>query len=188
MEELKKILSSKAVLKEGNILKVDNFLNQKVDIEIMNNIVDEFYNYFKGKGIDKIVTIESGGIPPAMLLAYKLEVDLLILKKNLSKFSDESLKAKVKSYTKGTEYILNCAKENIDKGEKILFIDDFLANGQAFLGVQSLVKQAEAELVGVGIIIEKSYQEGAKIISDSNIEKHSIVKVDGFESDSIVWG
>ncbi len=188
MEELKKILSSKAVLKEGNILKVDNFLNQKVDINIMNEIVDEFYNYFKDQKIDKVVTIETGGIPPAMLLAYKLNVDLLILKKTKNKFAGDCYEANVKSYTKGTEYLLNCDVENIEAGERLLFIDDFLANGQAFLGVQNLAKQGNADVVGVGIIIEKSYQEGAKIIADCGVDKHSVVKVAGFDNNEIIWG
>ncbi len=188
MEELKKILGSKDVLREGNILKVDNFLNQKVDLKIMNGIVEEFYQYFKDKGIDKIVTIESGGIAPSMLLANKLNIDLLILKKSKTKFAGEVYETSVKSYTKNIEYVLNCAKENIEAGEKILFIDDFLANGQAFLGVQNIVEQAKAEIVGVGIIIEKSFQEGAKIIEDSKVDKYSVVKVKGFENNSIIWG
>ncbi len=188
MDSLKEILLSEDVFRDGNILKVDTFLNQNVDIKLMNDIATEFYEYFKNTKITKVVTIESGGIPPAMLLAQKLGCDVLILKKSANFFSDEIYGSTVKSYTKNTEYLLNCAKENINKDDKFLFVDDFLANGQAFLGVQSIIEQGEAELVGVGIIIEKSYQDGAKIIDKCNIEKHSIVKVKEFKDNSIIWG
>ncbi len=188
MDKLKKILLSEDVFRPGNILKVDTFLNQYVDMSLMNDIVNEFYEYFKSKKITKIVTIESGGIPPSMLLAQKLGCDVLILKKSTNFFSENVYGTTVKSYTKNTEYFLNCAKENIIQDDKILFIDDFLANGQAFLGVQNIIEQGQAELIGVGIIIEKSFQDGAKIIDDNNIDKHSIVKVKEFKNDTIIWG
>lgn len=188
MQTLKQILESKDVLLNGNIIKVDNFLNQKVSISLLKEICEEFYEEFKHLKIDKIATIETGGIAPSTLLSYMFGVDLLILKKELPSFINEYYDVEVKSFTKNKVYNLCCSKNNINENENILFIDDFLANGQAVLGIKNILEQASANLIGAGFIIEKTYQGGCDIVNSLNIHSHSIVKIKEIKENKIIWG
>ncbi len=188
MQNLKNVLESKNAVINNNIIRVDSFLNQNVSISLLQEICNDFYNNFKSLEIDKIVTIETGGIAPATLLCSLLNVDLLILKKELPQFIDNYYNTEVKSFTKNKIYNLSCSKENIKSNENILFIDDFLANGQAVLGVKNIINQANAHLVGTGFIIEKTYQSGATIVEELNIPKHSIAKINSIHNNKIIWG
>ena len=171
------------ILKEGTavnetVLKVDCFLNHQVDPFLMQRVGEEFANYYKDKGITKVFTIESSGIAPAVMAAIKLNVPMVILKKQQSKIlNGEVYQTKVTSFTKGTSYELTLSKKYIDKDDKILLIDDFLANGEAASGGIRLIEEAGATVSGIGIVIEKSFQPGRKKLEDGGYDVYSLARI-----------
>lgn len=172
-----KILLEGRALNE-NVLKVDSFVNHQVDAELMEQIGEEFARRFKDKEITKVVTIESSGIAPALMTARKLGVDLIILKKSTSKIlNDDFYQTTVMSYTKGQEYKLTLSKKFIKEDDKILIIDDFLANGEACNGAIILVEQAKAKVQGIGILIEKSFQPGRKKLEEKGFDVYSLARI-----------
>ena len=172
------------ILKDGRaagagILKVDSFLNHQIDVELMEQIGEEFHRHFKGEKITKILTIESSGIAIAAFVAKAFKVPLLFAKKTMSKNMDgEILTAPVLSYTKGLTYLINVSKKFLGPEDNILLIDDFLANGSALLGLADIVKQSGAKLAGAGIVIEKSYQPGRQRAEEEGIKVYSLVRID----------
>lgn len=173
----------KRILEEGqalsdNVLKVDSFLNHQVDPELMYEMGTYFKNYFKNHGITKIFTIESSGIAPAVMTAMQMGIQMVTLKKQSSKIlKDDVYQTTVHSYTKGTDYELTLYKNYIDKNDNILIIDDFLANGEAALGAARLVEEAGAKVAGIGIVIEKSFQPGPKMLADKGYDVYSLARV-----------
>ncbi|MGL5417729.1 MAG: xanthine phosphoribosyltransferase [Clostridium sp.] len=172
-----KILEEGRALSE-NILKVDSFLNHGVDAKLMEAIGEEFKEYFKDKGITKIFTIESSGIAPTVMTALKMNLPMVTLKKQTSKIlNGEVYQTTVHSFTKGLDYELTLSKKYIDKEDKILIIDDFLANGEAALGAIRLVEEAGATVSGIGIVIEKSFQPGRKLLEDKGYDIYSLARI-----------
>ena len=171
------------IKKEGkiignDILNVSGFLNQQVDVSLMQKIGKDFAKYFRDKNITKVVTIETSGIMPSIFTAKELKVPLVVLKKQVSKtLSDNIYKTKVNSFTKNNVYDLVVSKEFINSNDKVLIIDDFLAMGEASMGALNLIKQASAEVIGIGIVIEKSFQEGRKKLEDLGIDVYSIARI-----------
>ena len=151
----------------------------------MDKIGEEFYNYFKEKEITKVVTVESSGIAPAMMCALKFNVPLLFLKKTTPSTMQNPLTAEVFSYTKNKQYTLCAERSFIDDNDRILFIDDFLANGEAFRGVEEIIGQTKAELVGVGILIEKSFQAGHDYIVNKGYDLYSLANIVSFDNGEI---
>lgn len=144
----------------------------------MEQIGEEFAKYFAEKNVDKVITIESSGIAPAVMTARKLNKQLIILKKRMSKvLSDDTLQTPVMSFTKGEEYNLTMSKKYITKGERVIIIDDFLANGEACSGAIRLLKEAGAEIVGIGILIEKSFQPGREKLDSMGIDVYSLARI-----------
>ena len=178
MKELKnRILEDGKALNE-TVLKVDTFLNHQVDSKLMYNMGTYFKEYFKKHGITRILTIESSGIAPAVVAAIKLGVPMVILKKQQSKIlNGEVYQTKVTSFTKGTSYELTLSKKYIDKDDKILLIDDFLANGEAAQGGVRLIEEAGATIEGIGIVIEKSFQPGRKKLEDRGFDVYSLARI-----------
>ena len=151
----------------GNILKVDSFLNHQIDVKFMNEIGKEFKRLYKDEKIDKILTIEASGIGIACIAAQYFDVPVVFAKKTKTKnIYGDVYTSKVESFTHGTTYDIILSKEFLHEGERILIIDDFLAKGNALIGLINLVRDAKAEVVGAGIVIEKAFQEGGKIIRD----------------------
>lgn len=167
MEKLKRMIEEKGTVLSPTVLKVDSFLNHCIDTEMMEEIGEVFAAWFQEAGITKVITIESGGIAPAYAAAHKLGVPILFAKKTEPCTMTDPLTATVHSYTKNTDYQLCAEHSMLQPEDVVLFIDDFLANGQAFLGVQALIEQAGARLGGVGICVEKSWQDGRALIIDS---------------------
>lgn len=171
------------IIKEGKaldatILKVDSFLNHQVDVELMQEIGKEFAEHFKDRNITKVVTIESSGIAPATMVAMQLKVPLLFLKKQKpNTLQNEFLQTTVYSFTKGHSYELTVAKKYIEKEDKVLIIDDFLANGEAGLGAIRLMEEAGAKVEGVGIVIEKAFQPGRSKIEEKGYEVYSLARI-----------
>ena len=178
MKELKdRILSDGNALNE-DILKVDSFINHQVDMELMSAIGKEFADHFKDMGITKVVTIESSGIIPAGMTALELGVPLVILKKASSKIlNDDMIHTEVTSFTKGNSYELSLCKRYVTENDHVLFIDDFLANGEAATGVIRLLRMLHATMAGIGILIEKSFQPGRGKLEDAGFEVYSLARI-----------
>lgn len=178
MEIFKERIRKEGKALNEHVLKVDGFVNHQVDPELMEQIGEEFAKHFEEKNITKVVTIESSGIAPALMTARKLGKQLLILKKKTSKVLNEDLyQTPVISFTKGEEYNLTMSKKFIEEGDRVLIIDDFLANGEACSGAIRLLEEAKAEIAGVGILIEKSFQPGRERLEKQGIDVYSLARI-----------
>ena len=168
MELLKqKILDCGRALDE-HVLLVDSFLNHQVDVKLMQEVGREFARRFADAGITRIVTIESSGIAPAAMAALEMDLPLVILKKSKSSILKEGiLQTEVFSFTKNAPYMLTLKPQFVHPGDKVLLIDDFLANGEAALGASSLLERAGAQVAGIGIVIAKTFQPGLKKLQEA---------------------
>ena len=186
LKELKdRILAEGRALNE-DILKVDSFINHQVDMELMSAIGKEFAEHFKDLGITKVITIESSGIIPAGMTALELGVPLVILKKASSNvLNDDMIHTEVTSFTKGNSYELSLCKRYITENDHVLFIDDFLANGEAATGVIRLLRMLHATMAGIGILIEKTFQPGRGKLEDAGFEVYSLARIKKLEAGSI---
>jgi len=164
---------------EGDVLKVDSFVNHQIDVGFISEIGKEFYRLFGDCGINKILTIEASGIGIACLVAMHFNVPVVFAKKSKSiNISADVYSSKVESYTHGKTYDVIVSKEFLGKDDKVLIIDDFLAKGSALKGLISLVRSAGAEIVGSGIIIEKAYQGGGEYIrNEMGVRVESLAKI-----------
>ncbi len=181
-----KILKDGAVL-PGGILKVDGFLNHRIDIKFMNEIGQEFAHLFDGLGINKVLTVEASGIAIASIVAqYFDDAEVLFAKKNQTKnLSDDTYSATVSSFTHGRDYLIRVSKDYLTKDDRVLIVDDFLAVGHAVLGMIELCNQAGASVCGVGICIEKAFQGGGKTLRKKGVNLHSLAIVDMGENGEI---
>ena len=158
------------ILKDGyvlgeNILKVDSFLTHQVDLHLMKEIGDVFAAKFKNAGITKVVTIEASGIAPALYTADSLDIPMIFAKKSKNITMNEGiLTAEVFSFTKQVTNTVSIASKYLSEKDKVLIVDDFLANGQAAKGLVEIVQQAGAKVEAVGIVIEKSFQDGRRLL------------------------
>ena len=171
MKALKNAIETRGHFINDEVLKVDAFLNHQIDCSLVDEMGNEFYEHFKNKGITKVVTIESSGIAPAYATAIRLNVPLIFIKKTQPSTMIDPAFAEVFSFTKNKTYPICIEKEYLKKGDKVLFIDDFLANGEAFKGTENLIAQAQAEIVGVGMVIEKAFQKGHAYITEKGYDK-----------------
>lgn len=172
-----KILAEGIVLSE-KVLKVDSFLNHQIDPVMMQLIGQEFARLFKDAGITKIITIEASGIAPAVMAGLELGVPVIFARKYQSlTLKDDLYRSKVFSFTKQTESTIAISNKHISSTDKVLVIDDFLANGQAALGLADLIHQANAEVVGIGIVIEKSFQPGRDLLLEKGYRVESLARV-----------
>ena len=168
MELLKqKILDCGRALDE-HVLLVDSFLNHQVDVKLMQEVGREFARRFADAGVTRIVTIESSGIAPAAMAALEMDLPLVILKKSKSSILKEGiLQTEVFSFTKNAPYQLTLKPQFVHPGDRVLLIDDFLANGEAALGASSLLERAGAQVAGIGIVIAKTFQPGLKKLQEA---------------------
>ncbi|MDD6769331.1 MAG: xanthine phosphoribosyltransferase [Inconstantimicrobium porci] len=179
------------ILKEGRalskeVLKVDSFLNHAVDTKLMYDIGEEFKKYFENHNITKIFTIESSGIAPAVMTAFLMDLPMVTLKKKTSKIlNGEVYQTTVHSFTKDSDYELTLSKDYINSNDKVLIIDDFLANGEAAKGAARLVEEAGAKVSGIGIVIEKSFQLGREILEEKGYDICSLARISKLDKDVI---
>ena len=172
-----KILNEGIVLSD-QVLKVDAFLNHQIDPVLMQLIGKEFAARFKDAGVTKIITIEASGIAPAIMAGLELGVPVIFARKYQSlTLKDDLYRSKVFSFTKQTESTIAISNKHLSSTDKALVIDDFLANGQAALGLIDLIHQANAEVVGVGIVIEKSFQPGRDVLLEKGYRVESLARV-----------
>lgn len=162
----------------GDVLRVDRFLNHQIDTDFMFSIGQEFARRFRDEKITKILTVESSGIAPAVMTGLQLHVPVIFARKHQSlTLTDDLYTADVYSFTKQTKNRITVSRKYIDESDRVLLIDDFLANGQAVFGLLEIAKQANIDVAGVGIVIEKSFQPGAQKIKDSGIHLESLARI-----------
>ena len=167
------------VVKEGNVLKVYRFLNPQMDIELFQEIGKEFKRRFANENVNKILTIEASGIGIACIAAESFHVPVVFAKKTQTKnIAGEVYTTQVESFTHGRIYDIIVSKEFLGKGDRVLLIDDFLANGKALEGLAQLVQESGAELVGAGVVIEKGFQRGGDAIRAKGIHLESLAIVE----------
>ncbi|RWQ74028.1 xanthine phosphoribosyltransferase [Bacillus cereus] len=182
-----KILNEGKVL-SGDVLKVDAFLNHQIDPVLMQEIGKEFAKRFKEENITKIVTIESSGIAPAVMAALELGVKVIFARKRKSlTLQDNMYVANVYSFTKQETNEISLSRNHIDENDRVLIIDDFLANGQAALGLMSLVEQAEASIAGIGIVIEKAFQDGGKKLREQGVRVESLAEIASLDNGTVTF-
>lgn len=168
----------------GNVLKVDRFLNHQVDVKLLNEIGKEFYRLFKDEKINKIFTIEASGIGIACIVAQYFDVPVVFAKKTLGKnISSNVYSTPITSFTHGRTYDVIVSQEFLNEDDRILIIDDFLAQGCALQGLISLINSAGAHIVGAGIVIEKAFQQGGELIRAQGIRVESLARVESMTDD-----
>ena len=161
-----------------DILKVDMFLNHQIDVNLLDEMGKEFYRLFKDKGINKILTVESSGIAIAVMAAKYFNVPVVFAKKSSHKnVGSEVFSAKSYSFTHGKDYEMIVSKKYLSENDNVLFIDDFLAGGNAAFAILDILKQSKANLVGIGIAIEKGFQDGGKKLREMGIDVQSLAIV-----------
>ena len=181
------------ILKDGyvlgeNILKVDSFLTHQVDLNLMKEIGKVFADKFKDAGITKVVTIEASGIAPALYTADALGVPMIFAKKSKNITMNEGiLTAEVYSFTKQDSNTVSIASKYLSQQDKVLIVDDFLANGQAAKGLVEIVEQAGAKVKAIGIVIEKSFQDGRGLLEKTGIPVFSLARLERFENGQVVF-
>ncbi|WP_028115608.1 xanthine phosphoribosyltransferase [Ferrimonas senticii] len=183
MNLLQQRILADGVVKSAEALDASAFLTKQIDAQLLNWCAKEIVAHFADANIDKVITIEAGGIAIGVLTALALGKPLVVCKKAASILDNSALyTAPVKSFTKNTEYTLSCDKAHVNAGDRLLFVDDFLAHGQALLGIQSVCQQAEAEFVGLGIVIEKSFQGGRQIADELGLQQLSLARLKSLEN------
>ena len=185
MELLKQRIRQDGVVKGTDVLKVDSFLNHQMDVELFAEIGKEFKRRFAGCEINKILTIEASGIGIACVAAQYFHCPVIFAKKTQTKnIAGEVYTSKVESFTHGRVYDIIVAKEFLGPGDKVLLIDDFLANGAALEGLAQLVKDAGAELVGAGIVIEKAFQPGGDRLRAKGLRIEALARVQSMNEET----
>ncbi len=188
MDALKERILRDGRVRPGNILKVDSFLNHQIDIEFLNEIGREFHRIFGHLPVTKILTIEASGIGIACITAQYFHVPVVFAKKTQTKNLDGSTySAIVRSYTHGKIYDIIVEKRFLTAEDHILIVDDFLANGCAVEGLIQISREAGASVDGVGIVIEKGFQEGGKLLREQGINLHSLAIVDSMTENSLTF-
>jgi len=183
MNCLEQRIAKDGVVKEGNVLKVDSFLNHQMDVELMNEIGKEFYRRFQGKPINKILTIEASGIAIAYAVAQQFHVPVLFAKKSKSiNIAGDVYVAVVESFTHKNINNVIVSKQFLSKDDHVLIIDDFLANGCALQGLISIVDQAGGTVEGIGIAVEKGFQMGGQVIRNLGYQLESLAIVDAMDA------
>lgn len=185
MRELEERIRKDGIIREGNVLKVDSFINHQMDIALFEDMAKEWKRLFAGKHIDKILTIEASGIGIAAIAAREFRVPVVFAKKSMSINLDENNYAtKILSFTHGREYEVIVSKKFLCSEDHVLIIDDFLANGCALMGLLELVEAAGAAVEGIGIAIEKGFQQGGSLIRERGIQLESLAVVESMDAES----
>ena len=188
MRLLKEKIKNEGIVLNNSILKVDAFLNHQIDPELMMELGREFSKRFADKEVTKILTVESSGIAVALTTALFFHVPVVFARKQKPSTMNENLySTKVFSFTKNVTNNVSVSKKFLPPGENILILDDFLANGEAAMGLVDLVHQAGSNVVGIGIVIEKSFQPGRQRLIEAGYQVESLARIKAFEKGQIVF-
>lgn len=186
MQELNEKIKQFGTVLPGNVLKVDAFLNHQVDPELMLHVGQEFARRFAGEGITKIWTVESSGIAPAVMTGLAMKLPVIFARKHKSlTLNNNMYVADVYSYTKKTTNRISISKKYVAPDDKVLMIDDFLANGQAVEGMLEIADQAGIQVAGAGIVIEKSFQAGGQELRDRGVRVESLARIKSLADNQI---
>lgn len=188
MKLLKEKVLNEGIVLSDQVLKVDSFLNHQMDPILMKEVGREFTRRFEGEEITRVLTIESSGIAPGIMTALELEVPLIFARKQKSlTLREDILVEKVYSFTKQESNEITVAKKFMKPGDRVLIIDDFLANGEAAFGLARIVEQAGAEVVGIGIVIEKAFQPGGKLLKEKGYRVESLVRLAALKDGQVTF-
>ena len=188
MKLLEQRILQEGQVRPGNVLKVDCFLNHQLDVDLLDQIGAEFYRIFKEDGINKILTIEASGIAIACMTARHFNVPVVFAKKAKSKNIDgDVFTSKVHSYTYGRDYDITLAKKFLSPDDKVLILDDFLANGKAMKGLLDICKQSGCTVGGIGICIEKGFQPGGAELRAAGYKLASLAIVSSMSDDGLIF-
>ena len=183
MKLLEDLIRKDGIIREGNVLKVDSFINHQMDIKLFEEMAKEWKRLFADKKINKILTIEASGIGIAAIVAREFDVPVVFAKKSKSiNLDDNNFSTKIQSFTHSKIYDVIVSKKFLSPEDHILIIDDFLANGCALLGLTNLVESAGATVEGIGIAIEKGFQQGGKIIREKGYQLESLAIVESMNA------
>lgn len=183
MKLLENRIRKDGIIREGNVLKVDSFINHQMDIKLFEEMAKEWKRLFADKKINKILTIEASGIGIAAIVAREFDVPVVFAKKSKSiNLDDNNFSTKIQSFTHSKIYDVIVSKKFLSPEDHILIIDDFLANGCALLGLTDLVESAGATVEGIGIAIEKGFQQGGKIIREKGYQLESLAIVESMNA------
>lgn len=185
MKQLKERILSDGRCFQGGVLKVDSFINHQMDPALMSEMAKEFARRFAAHPINKIITIEASGIAPAIMVGYEMNVPVLFVKKSTPTTMENMLVSEVFSFTKGISYSVCVSGDYLGKDDRVLFIDDFLANGHAALGIIDLVSKAGATLEGMGFLIEKGFQSGGELLRSRGIHIESLAVIESLDNCTI---
>ena len=185
MEELKQRILHDGIGKaEGDVVMVGRFINHQIDPQLTMRCAKEFERIFKDKGATRIVTIEASGIAPAVMLGYLMNLPVVFIKKHNPKNVDEAFKSWVYSFTKADNTTVCIAKEFLTKDDRIIFIDDFLADGHASGSVIDLCRQSGAQIIGMGFLVEKGFAKGGQFLRDHGINYHALATIKRINDDN----
>lgn len=187
MELLKSLIVSQGEVKNSALLKVDSFLNHQIDPVLMYEIGQELKRRFAGDKVTKILTIEASGIAIGIMAAYAFNVPLVFAKKKKPSTMDDSYNVTVRSFTKGIDYNITVSKEFLNERDRVLIVDDFLAMGNAIIGLKEIVKSAGAKVVGAGIVVEKGFQKGGDTLRANGMRVESLAIIDSLEGNKITF-
>lgn len=188
MKLLEDRIKNDGIVIGSDILKVDMFLNHQIDPSLINELGKEFSRLFKDCGADRILTVETSGVPIAVMAGLYLNIPVVFAKKASHKYVGTDLyTAECYSYTHATTYEISVSKKYLPDGEKILIIDDFLADGNATKALLELVKQCKGEAVGIGIAVEKGFQPGGKFLREAGYNLQSLAIVDSMNENEITF-
>ena len=188
MNFLEERIVKDGVVKEGNVLKVDSFLNHQMDTELFNEMGKEWKKRFAGKNINKILTIETSGIGIACIVAQHFGVPVVFAKKAKSDNIEGGLyRSDVFSYTYKKKVTLICSQDRITADDRVLIVDDFMANGEAMRGLIDIVSQSGAELVGIGVAVEKGFQQGGDKLREEGYPLQSLAIIESADENGIVF-
>jgi xanthine phosphoribosyltransferase len=186
LNSLKTKIQQDGIVLSDEVLKVDSFLNHQVDPELMKEMGAEFCRRFQDKKITKVLTLESSGIAPALFTALNLGVPLIFARKRKSlTLNEDILTAEVYSFTKQETSTISVSKKFLNQDDHVLIIDDFLANGQAGLGLIEVVTKAKANISGIGIVIEKAFQNGGELLRDTGYQVESLARISSLENGTV---
>lgn len=182
MRELEERIRKEGVIREGNVLKVDSFINHQMDIKLFEQMAKEWKRLFADKQINKILTIEASGIGIAAIVAREFDVPVVFAKKSQSiNLDNNNYCTKIQSFTHNKVYDVIVSKKYLGPEDKVLIIDDFLANGCALMGLLDIIKESGAEVEGIGIAIEKGFQQGGDAIRKKGIQLESLAIVESMD-------
>lgn len=181
MEVLKKKIYEDGRCFPGGVLKVDSFINHQMDPALMMQMAEELVRRFSDTPINKVLTVEASGIAPAILVGYLLNVPVVFAKKSKPTTMENMLVSEVYSFTKNRTYTICMSRDYLNPGDKVLFVDDFLANGNAGKGIMDLISQAGAELSGMGFLIEKAFQRGGDSLREAGIHVESLAIIESLD-------